>query len=90
MNNYTERHVITDEFSVPNISWKFRTFRKSRDLSPISIRFRVACDPYYHSKDCATFCRSRDDTFGHYLCDKNGRKVCLEGWTQENCDKRKN
>lgn len=82
------RFVVEDEFAVPGIAWKFRTFH-AKDGRIISIRFRIDCDPYYHSEDCATFCRTRNDTFGHYSCDNQGRKVCLQGWKGENCDKRK-
>ncbi|KAI2808635.1 Jag1p [Blomia tropicalis] len=82
------RFVVEDEFAVPGIDWKHRTFH-AKDGRIISIRFRIGCDLYYHSEDCATFCRTRNDTFGHYTCDKNGRKVCLDGWKGENCDKPK-
>ena len=82
------RFVVEDEFAVPGTGWKLRTFH-AKDGRIVSIRFRVDCDPYYHAEDCATFCRTRNDTFGHYGCSQAGQKVCLEGWKGENCDKRK-
>ncbi|KAH9493737.1 Jag1p [Dermatophagoides farinae] len=84
-----DRFIVEDEFAVPGIHWKYRTFH-ARDGRIISIRFRIDCDHYYHSDDCATFCRERNDTFGHYSCEKkSGHKHCLNGWKGENCDKPK-
>ncbi|KAH9392787.1 Protein jagged-2 [Tyrophagus putrescentiae] len=82
------RFVVEDEFAVPGTGWKPRTFH-AKDGRIVSIRFRVDCDPYYHAEDCATFCRTRNDTFGHYGCSQAGQKVCLDGWKGENCDKPK-
>ena len=83
-----DRFIVEDEFAIPGKHWKYRTFHAS-DGRIISIRFRIDCDHYYHSDDCATFCRERNDTFGHYSCEsKNGHKQCLYGWKGENCDKR--
>ncbi|UXI15771.1 acyl carrier protein, partial [Sarcoptes scabiei] len=79
---------IVNEFAVPGLDWKFRTFH-ANDGRIITIKFHIACDLYYHSDDCATFCRARNDTFGHYFCQKNGKKQCLPGWKGENCDKPK-
>ncbi|KAH9424790.1 Jag1p [Dermatophagoides pteronyssinus] len=84
-----DRFIVEDEFAIPGKHWKYRTFHAS-DGRIISIRFRIDCDHYYHSDDCATFCRERNDTFGHYSCEsKNGHKQCLYGWKGENCDKPK-
>lgn len=43
----------------------------------------------YYGDGCTTFCRARDDQFGHYNCSSTGQKVCLEGWYGPDCDKAK-
>lgn len=30
--------------------------------------------------DCSRFCVPRNDADGHYKCDHNGNRVCLEGY----------
>lgn len=47
---------------------------------------RVQCSENYYNTTCTTFCRPRDDRFGHYTCDGSGNKVCMSGWTGGNCD----
>lgn len=32
------------------------------------------------------FCKPRDDQFGHYTCDSDGRKICLPGWHGATCE----
>lgn len=39
----------------------------------------------YYGVDCATYCVARDDSTGHYNCDTNGGKNCLEGWSGPEC-----
>ena len=43
--------------------------------------YRLICSENYYGRDCYKHCKDRDDNFGHYKCDNNGRKVCLPGWT---------
>ena len=51
---------------------------------------RVYCDANYYGADCNTLCIGRDDSSGHYYCDKTtGNKVCLDGWRGQNCLTRK-
>lgn len=40
----------------------------------------------YYGDGCTTFCRARDDQFGHYNCSSTGQKVCLDGWEGSECD----
>lgn len=52
--------------------------------------YRLVCADSYFGRDCDQICKARDDNFGHYKCDKNGRKVCLPGWEGgEYCSTRK-
>jgi len=48
---------------------------------------RVYCSLNYYGDGCTTFCRARDDQFGHYNCSTSGQKVCLDGWHGADCDK---
>ncbi|RWS05846.1 delta protein-like protein [Dinothrombium tinctorium] len=48
---------------------------------------RAFCDVNYYGSDCETHCRPRDDRYnGHYTCNSNGAKKCLEGWMNEHHD----
>ena len=55
-------------------------------VSPRQFRVRVKCSANYYNTTCTTFCRPRDDQFGHYTCGLNGEKVCLAGWQGSNCE----
>ena len=52
-------------------------------------RIRVMCDEHYYNTTCSKFCRPHDDRLGHYTCNGNGDKVCMEGWLGPDCDKGK-
>lgn len=66
-------------------SWTYKLSVNS--YSRLLYRFRVSCSPNYYGEDCSRFCRERDDSFGHYSCNKEGKQVCLDGWYGEQCDK---
>ncbi|XP_028321219.1 delta-like protein C isoform X2 [Gouania willdenowi] len=53
--------------------------------SELRFSYRVLCSEFYHGQECATYCRPRNDTFGHYECDEDGRRRCLDGWSGEYC-----
>jgi len=40
---------------------------------------------YYGAPNCGIFCRPTDSCEGHYTCSGNGSRVCLPGWTGDNC-----
>lgn len=52
----------------------------------ITYRIRVICDEHYYNATCTVLCKPRDDIFGHYTCGNRGQKVCMTGWTGENCE----
>lgn len=54
-----------------------------------SSRVRVQCSANYYNTTCTTFCRPRNDQFGHYTCGDKGQKICLAGWQGANCEKGK-
>ena len=55
----------------------------------VSAEFRVDCSVNYYGTDCSTYCVPTDNSQGHYICNSNGGKVCLSGWTNisggQNC-----
>ena len=62
-----------------------------RGNSRIEMNFRVRCTNNYYGGNCATYCRSRDDSLGHYTCGSNGQKICRRGWSDpsNSCKRRK-
>lgn len=48
---------------------------------------RVYCSLNYYGDGCTTFCRPRDDQFGHYNCSSTGQKLCHKGWYGLDCDR---
>ena len=69
---------------VPSADWHSLTY--DGPTAKMTYRVRVQCDANYYNATCMEFCRPRDDKFGHYQCDHEGRKVCLPGWTGANCE----
>lgn len=53
--------------------------------SELHYSYHVVCKEFYHGEACSAYCRPRNDTFGHYTCDKEGNINCLEGWKGEYC-----
>ena len=61
----------------------------SRDQD-LSLFCRIYCDRNYLIPSCEEYCVFKNDTSGHYRCDYvHGRKVCLEGWYENDCLKKK-
>uniref|UniRef100_A0A6A7FS19 Delta-like protein n=1 Tax=Hirondellea gigas TaxID=1518452 RepID=A0A6A7FS19_9CRUS len=48
--------------------------------SSLSYQYRVVCQANYYGRGCRRWCKPRDDTFGHYVCDDRGFVKCLPGW----------
>ncbi|XP_062995834.1 protein jagged-1a-like [Elgaria multicarinata webbii] len=51
----------------------------------LDYRVRVRCQEHYYGPACNFLCRPRHDFFGHHSCDAAGNKVCLDGWTGDEC-----
>ncbi|XP_062590192.1 protein jagged-1b-like [Saccostrea cucullata] len=60
---------------------RFMLHRRTR----LVIELAVFCDDFYFGKSCDIYCRPRNDYTGHYLCNKEGHKVCLKGWKGSKC-----
>ena len=68
----------------PNKTWELHTY--NGPAATISYKIRVICDTNYYGSQCNILCQPRNDSFGHYTCDENGRKVCMPGWRGNRCD----
>ncbi|KAK2846543.1 hypothetical protein Q5P01_009542 [Channa striata] len=55
------------------------------DQSELRFSYHVVCNEHYHGEACSSYCRPRNDTFGHYTCDAEGTRRCLDGWDGEYC-----
>ena len=53
----------------------------------LSYATRIECATNYYQSDCSVYCIPTNDTTGHYTCDSNGNKICLQGYTNtsNNC-----
>ncbi|XP_060645747.1 protein serrate isoform X2 [Drosophila nasuta] len=69
---------------LPSPEWK--TLDHIGRNARITYRVRVQCAVTYYNTTCTTFCRPRDDQFGHYACGSEGQKLCLNGWQGVNCE----
>uniref|UniRef100_A0A182SP08 Delta-like protein n=1 Tax=Anopheles maculatus TaxID=74869 RepID=A0A182SP08_9DIPT len=86
----SERLIDETSFSgviLPSHDWN--TLDHIGKSARITYRVRVQCADNYYNTTCTTFCRPRNDQFGHYTCGKQGNKVCLPGWQGANCEKGK-
>uniref|UniRef100_A0A1B0B2Q1 Delta-like protein n=1 Tax=Glossina palpalis gambiensis TaxID=67801 RepID=A0A1B0B2Q1_9MUSC len=86
--NDSERLIEEASFSgviLPSPEWK--TLDHIGRNARITYRVRVQCAATYYNTTCTTFCRPRNDQFGHYTCGPQGEKICLNGWTGDNCEK---
>lgn len=51
------------------------------------LQFEVNCSSNYYGSHCDVECQERNDSLGHYLCNSDGSKECLEGYenVETNC-----
>lgn len=70
-----------------NPSRQWQTLKQNTGVAHFEYQIRVTCDDYYYGFGCNKFCRPRDDFFGHYACDQNGNKTCMEGWMGPECNR---
>ncbi|KAI6653805.1 EGF-like domain-containing protein [Oopsacas minuta] len=78
---HTYKWYITWNYA--SSSWS--TSRKSRKNGYFEIKYRFQCDTDYYGSLCTTYCKARNDYYGHYTCLSTGAKQCLSGWTGTYC-----
>lgn len=91
----SKQHIFAPHPETPSslLSWTAtrRTLSMGQEWSEtenqteLHYSYRVICDRFYHGETCSTFCRPRNDTHGHFVCDEEGRRHCMEGWRGEYC-----
>uniref|UniRef100_A0A8C4HS43 Delta-like protein n=1 Tax=Dicentrarchus labrax TaxID=13489 RepID=A0A8C4HS43_DICLA len=69
-----------------NPSRQWQSLKHNGPVAQFHFQVRLSCDEHYYGFGCNKFCRPRDDFFGHYECDQNGNKTCLEGWSGPDCN----
>ncbi|XP_011496310.1 PREDICTED: protein jagged-1b [Ceratosolen solmsi marchali] len=69
---------------LPGPTW--HTLNHQGRNAHLAYRVRVQCADHYYNATCTKFCRPRNDIFGHYTCDENGDKVCIQGWKGADCE----
>ncbi|KAK2817570.1 hypothetical protein Q5P01_025761 [Channa striata] len=69
-----------------NPSQQWQSLKHNGLVAQFHFQVRLSCDEHYYGFGCNKFCRPRDDFFGHYECDHNGNKTCLEGWSGPDCN----
>ncbi|CAB1437993.1 unnamed protein product [Pleuronectes platessa] len=82
-SNAIERAVHSGMIS-PSRQWQ--DLNHNGPVAQFRFQVRLSCDEHYFGFGCNKFCRPRDDFFGHFECDHNGNKTCLEGWSGPDCN----
>lgn len=78
---------LIDRVTVDRVLEVSDTFTSEQDYTgehgraTLRMSFQVTCNTNYYGQHCAVFCEPQDDVLGHYGCDSNGDRFCLEGWT---------
>nr|ADK93982.1 delta [Eucidaris tribuloides] len=70
-----------------NVSTEWSNFTYPTDTHSLSISYRVICQPDSYGSKCNVPCEPRDDQYGHYRCNNEGQKECLEGWDGNWCER---
>lgn len=68
-----------------NSTWSNFTYQTSTNTLDYS--YRVVCAEHYYGPKCSEPCMPRDDIYGHYRCNNEGQRVCLDGWTGNWCER---
>lgn len=82
-DNWLIERDIFSSVILPRPDWQ--TVNHTGKTAFLKYQIRVLCDDNYYNTTCTKLCRPRNDKFGHYNCDVNGDKECLEGWIGNNC-----
>ena len=80
-------YVDIDSLSLSSSFTSYQYYIGDYGRSHIELRFRVQCEAHYYDPDCSRYCVYTDNQNGHYSCDSDGYKVCLDGWfnSSQNC-----
>ncbi|XP_055357757.1 delta-like protein B [Paramacrobiotus metropolitanus] len=70
----------------PHANWTEVAAFSTGTNTPLFYAYRIVCNEHYYGIGCENFCQARNDTHGHYMCSKNGAKICSNGWTGPYCE----
>ena len=76
-----DRVVVDRVLEVSNSFTSPQNYGGQYNRASLKMSFRVMCNTNYYGRHCNVSCTSRDDASGHYGCDSNGNRFCLDGWT---------
>lgn len=76
--------------ALPSDDWKSVQWNSSNTehQQSLQLKYEIECHPGYFGDGCSKICRGRDDDIGHYECDTQGERVCLQGWKGAYCTER--
>ncbi|XP_041468818.1 delta-like protein 1 [Lytechinus variegatus] len=70
-----------------NASSVWSNFTYPTALHTLDYSYRVVCAENFYGSKCQESCTPQDDIFGHFVCNNQGQRVCMEGWDGVWCDK---
>lgn len=77
--------VQMTSLTVQNSFTSAGTYAGANGKGSIDLQFRVTCAETYYGADCTTKCVPTDSSDGgHYSCNSDGSKSCLDGWSGAN------
>ncbi|KAM9294437.1 delta-like protein 4 [Gastrophryne carolinensis] len=86
-----EKELLVSQFAIQNslnVSEKWSKGEMAgAHQTHLKYSYRVVCSEHYYGESCSRLCKPRDDRFGHYICESDGRVSCLKGWKGEYCAK---
>ncbi|XP_072170703.1 uncharacterized protein [Diadema setosum] len=68
-----------------NVSTVWSNFTYITPTHSLDYSYRVVCAQNFYGSKCERECIPRNDSFGHYRCNNQGERVCLEGWRGDWC-----
>ncbi|VDK76769.1 unnamed protein product [Dibothriocephalus latus] len=69
---------------LPTTSKGWRPLVISSPSSTYELAIQFQCSPNRYGQDCSRYCEPVKDRFS---CDRQGRKVCMAGWSGQDCEK---
>ena len=77
-------HIIFDiQFNGTVFSVPTRNYIGTHGVAIMTLGYSILCAENYFGSDCSIRCiDTDDDDDGHFVCDKNGNKVCRQGYQE--------
>ena len=82
-----ETYQVIDRFFIEapksTLNQGAQIVRRTGDANVVDlgVSYELRCALNFYGEDCSKFCSPQDSDFqGHYVCDEEGDKVCLQGY----------